>query len=183
RLVREDADPDLAAALDVPGHGAPGGLDLPVAHPAGLDGLEAVVAEGDRGATRGDARAPAAVHLAVLDSLRDQHQASAFLVVFLAGAFLAVGAFSALGTAAVFALAAGLGVAFAGAVAASAFGFTAATRVRLGVTAGAGVSTACASTGSATIASATGCGAMSIGASGWGAIASPMGAPSVMGSL
>src|SRR2546428_524399 len=87
RLVREDADPDLAAALDVPGHRTPGGFDLPVAHPARFHRLQAVVAERHRGAARGDALATAAVHLAVLDALGDQHQLSAFFVLRVVPAF------------------------------------------------------------------------------------------------
>src|SRR5215475_10193794 len=42
-LVREDVDPDLAAALDLARHGDTGGLDLAVGDPAFLDGLEAVL--------------------------------------------------------------------------------------------------------------------------------------------
>jgi hypothetical protein len=45
RLVREDADPDLAAALDVARHRDTGRLDLPVGDPARLQRLQAVVAE------------------------------------------------------------------------------------------------------------------------------------------
>src|SRR5207245_648549 len=74
RLVREDSDPDLATTLDVPGHGAAGGFDLPVAHPARFHRLQSEVAERDCGATSGDAGATTPVHLAVLDSLRNQHQ-------------------------------------------------------------------------------------------------------------
>ena len=55
-LVGEDVDPDLAAALDVAGHGDTGGLDLAGGDPARLEGLDAVVAEGDRGAALGHAR-------------------------------------------------------------------------------------------------------------------------------
>ena len=54
-LVREDVDPDLAATLDVAGHGDTGGLDLAGGDPPGLEGLDAVVAEGDRGAALGRA--------------------------------------------------------------------------------------------------------------------------------
>ena len=38
-------DPDLAATLDVAGHGDTGGLDLAGGDPPGLEGLDAVVAE------------------------------------------------------------------------------------------------------------------------------------------
>ena len=55
-LVREDVDPDLAATLDVAGHGDTGGLDLAGGDPPGLEGLDAVVAEGDLGAALGRAR-------------------------------------------------------------------------------------------------------------------------------
>src|SRR5690606_35859027 len=51
RLVREDADPDPAATLDVAGHGAARGLDLASRQPAPADGLQSVLAEGDHGAT------------------------------------------------------------------------------------------------------------------------------------
>src|SRR5205085_1113333 len=45
RLVGEDVDPDLAAALDLARHRDPGRLDLAVGDPALLEGLDAVVAE------------------------------------------------------------------------------------------------------------------------------------------
>src|SRR5207253_9297225 len=45
RLVREDVDPDLAAALDLARHRDTSRLDLPVRDPAAVDRLEAVVAE------------------------------------------------------------------------------------------------------------------------------------------
>ena len=48
RLVREDVDPDLAAALDLARHRDPGRLDLAVGQPAGVERLQPVVAEGDR---------------------------------------------------------------------------------------------------------------------------------------
>src|SRR5918994_1219058 len=40
-LVREDVDPDLAAALDLARHRNSGSLDLTVGHPTGLERLEA----------------------------------------------------------------------------------------------------------------------------------------------
>ena len=46
RLVREDRDPDLAAALDLAGHRDAGGLDLAVRDPAAIERLQAVLAEG-----------------------------------------------------------------------------------------------------------------------------------------
>src|SRR5207244_4188767 len=112
RLGREDSDPDLAAALDVPGHRTPGGFDLPVAHPARFHRLQAVVAERHRGAARGDALAAAAVHLAVLDALGDQHQLSAFFVLRVVPAFLTAAGADLVGTAVFFT-----------SVLASAFGF------------------------------------------------------------
>src|SRR5918994_4312254 len=48
-LVREDVDPDLAAALDLARHRDPGRLDLPTGDPAGLERLDPVVAELDLG--------------------------------------------------------------------------------------------------------------------------------------
>src|SRR3954447_8934277 len=45
RLVGEDVDPDLAAALDLARHRDTGSLDLAVGHPAVLQRLDAVVAE------------------------------------------------------------------------------------------------------------------------------------------
>src|SRR5439155_11936697 len=44
RLVREDVDPDLAAAADLARHRDSRRLDLAVRHPAGLERLQAVVA-------------------------------------------------------------------------------------------------------------------------------------------
>ena len=55
RLVREDADPHLAAALDVAGHRDSGGLDLAGGDPPGLERLDPEVAEVDGGAALGDA--------------------------------------------------------------------------------------------------------------------------------
>ena len=49
RLVGEDVDPHLAAALDGAGHGDTGGLDLAGGEPARLEGLDAVLAERQRG--------------------------------------------------------------------------------------------------------------------------------------
>src|SRR5690606_7232520 len=72
-LVREDVDPDLATAPDVPGHGDAGGLDLARGDPPGLESLDAVLAEGDLGATLGLALHAAPVVLAVRDLARHQH--------------------------------------------------------------------------------------------------------------
>ena len=73
RTVRVDVDPDLSATLDVPGHGDTGRLDLTVRHVGRLQGLDAVLAEGDRVATLGRTVAVRVVLLAVLDAPRDQH--------------------------------------------------------------------------------------------------------------
>src|SRR5690606_30717902 len=73
RTVREDVDPDLAAALDVTGHGDTSGLDLPVRHVSAGNGLDAVLAEGDLGTALGHAPALGVVLLAVLDLAGDQH--------------------------------------------------------------------------------------------------------------
>ena len=53
RLVGEDADPHLAAALHVAGDGDTARLDLAVGDPVLLQGHQAVVAEGDLGAAGG----------------------------------------------------------------------------------------------------------------------------------
>src|SRR5581483_6997356 len=74
RLVREDVDPDLAAALDLARHRDTGGLDLAIRDPAALDGLEAVVAELDRRLALRLARPAAAMDLAELRLLRHQHR-------------------------------------------------------------------------------------------------------------
>src|SRR3954449_679889 len=73
-LVREDVDPDLAAALDLARHRDTSRLDLAVRDPAAVDGLEAVVAELHDGLTRRVAGSAAAMHLAELGLLRHQHQ-------------------------------------------------------------------------------------------------------------
>src|SRR6185312_1984801 len=73
RLVREDRDPDLAAALDLAGHRDTGGLDLTVGHPPLLERLQPVLAELHARACPGEPSAAAAVHLAVLGSLGQQH--------------------------------------------------------------------------------------------------------------
>src|SRR5688572_22948351 len=74
-LVREDVDPDLAAALDLARHRDPGRLDLPTGDPAGLERLDAVVAELDLGLTTREPAAATTVHAAVLDLLREEHLA------------------------------------------------------------------------------------------------------------
>src|SRR2546425_580539 len=64
-LVREHADPDFAAPLQAPRERDTGRLDLPVGHPARLEGLEAVVAEGQGRAALRLALPPAPLGLAV----------------------------------------------------------------------------------------------------------------------
>src|SRR6188474_264245 len=77
RLVGEDIDPDLAAALDVTGHGDTSRLNLAVGDPAGIERLEAVVPEVHLLlALRIAATAPALL-LPVLGLARHQHQDSA----------------------------------------------------------------------------------------------------------
>src|SRR5690606_20935026 len=47
RLVREDADPDLSATLDVTGHGDTRSFDRAVGDPAAIERLQSVFTEGD----------------------------------------------------------------------------------------------------------------------------------------
>src|SRR4029079_9142745 len=75
-LVGEDVDPDLAAALDLAGHRDTSRLDLAVRDPAGVEGLEPVVAVLDDRLAARVAGAAAAMHLAELRLLRHQHQPS-----------------------------------------------------------------------------------------------------------
>src|SRR4051794_3341123 len=79
-LVGEDVDPDLAAALDLARHRDTSRLDLAVRDPAGVQGLEPVVAELDGGLAAGVASATAAMHLAELGLLRHQHRLPAVLL-------------------------------------------------------------------------------------------------------
>src|SRR5690606_35987971 len=73
RPVREDVDPDLAAALDVTGHRDTSRLDLAVGDVGALEGLDPVVTEIDRGAALGHAAARGLVLLAVLGPPGDEH--------------------------------------------------------------------------------------------------------------
>src|SRR3954466_12890798 len=73
-LVGEDVDPDLAAALDLACHRDTSRLDLAVRDPAGVHGLEAIVAVLDDGLARGSAAPAAAVDFPELRLLRHQHQ-------------------------------------------------------------------------------------------------------------
>src|SRR5258705_4999791 len=69
-LVGIDVDPHLAAALDLAGHRDSRRFDLAVGEPAGVERLDAVLAELHLGLAARDARAAPAVLLAVLDALR-----------------------------------------------------------------------------------------------------------------
>src|SRR5215470_5337214 len=73
RHVGEDADPDLAAALHVARHGAPGRLDLARRHARAARGLEAELAEGNVAAARREAAVAALELLAVLGAFGLQH--------------------------------------------------------------------------------------------------------------
>src|SRR3954469_2890376 len=73
RLVGEDVDPDLAAALDLARHRNPGSLDLTVGHPTRLERLQAVVAELHGRLALRKAASAAALVLAELRLLREQH--------------------------------------------------------------------------------------------------------------
>src|SRR5687768_6727689 len=76
RLVREDADPHLAAALEAAREGDAGRLDLAVGHPPRLQRLQPVLAEGQGGPALGLALHVAPLGLAVLDALGHQHRRS-----------------------------------------------------------------------------------------------------------
>src|SRR4051794_20109133 len=73
-LVGIDVDPDLAAALDLAGHRDTRGLDLAVRQPAGLERLDAVLAELHRRLAAREPGPPPAVLLAMPDALGRQHQ-------------------------------------------------------------------------------------------------------------
>src|SRR4051794_37451846 len=79
RLVREDVDPDLAAALDLARHRDTGSLDLPVGDPTDLERLQPVLAELHLGLALRLAAHAAALHLPVLGALGEQHQLRPFL--------------------------------------------------------------------------------------------------------
>src|ERR687890_2048366 len=68
-LVREDVDPHLAATLDLAGHRDTSRLDLAVRQPAGLEGLEAVLAELHALLAAGEPALAAAMDAAELDTL------------------------------------------------------------------------------------------------------------------
>src|SRR5690606_21390614 len=71
--VREDADVDLTATLEVAAHRNATRLDLVRLDPGRFHGHEAVVTEGHVVAALGGARHAAAHLLAVLDAFRKQH--------------------------------------------------------------------------------------------------------------
>src|SRR6201999_411070 len=73
RTVGEHVDPYLAATLDVTGHGDTCCLDLAVRDVRRRDGLDAVLTERHRGATRRVAGAARVVLLAVLDLAWNKH--------------------------------------------------------------------------------------------------------------
>src|SRR5215471_10194393 len=73
RLVREDANEDLPAALHAAGEGDAGRLDLAVGHPARLQRLEPEIAEGQGRAALSLALHAATLGLAILDPLGHQH--------------------------------------------------------------------------------------------------------------
>src|SRR5438046_377129 len=73
RLVRENANPDAAAALDMTRHRAPRSLDLPRRQPAAADGFEAVFAEAHLVADGRNALVAAFLLFAVLPSSWLQH--------------------------------------------------------------------------------------------------------------
>src|SRR5712692_3498738 len=90
RLVGEDADKDLPAALDAAGQRHPRRLDLTVGDPARLERLEPELAEGQGRAALGLALHAAALGLPVLDPLGHQHGGSALGGDFLGGQHLAL---------------------------------------------------------------------------------------------
>src|SRR5690606_21898014 len=73
-LVREDADEQVAGALDVPLDGHAARLDLTRGHPAAADGLQREVSEGDVAATPGDPTISALLLLAALGALGTEHE-------------------------------------------------------------------------------------------------------------
>src|SRR5690606_19750505 len=73
RLVREDADPDATATLDVTGDGTTTGLDLARGQAAAIGGLQAEVTEGHGRAAGGDARVAAFLLFTVFAASRLQH--------------------------------------------------------------------------------------------------------------
>src|SRR5690606_36270186 len=103
--VRVDVDPDLAATLDVTGHGDTSRLNLAVRHVRRGQRLDDVLAERNLRATLRHTGALGVVLLALLDPTGDQHVGQASVPVLSAGA--AAGA-SALGASAAGACCCGL---------------------------------------------------------------------------
>src|SRR5215472_10564322 len=73
RLVREDANENLPAALHAAGEGDAGRLDLAVGHPPRFQRLESKIAEGQGRAALSLASHAAPLGLAILDPLGHQH--------------------------------------------------------------------------------------------------------------
>src|SRR5262249_61776589 len=69
RLIREDANPELAPALDVAGDGDASGFDLLARNPGGFGRLQRVFAERDAGSALGRAGAATALLPAIFDLL------------------------------------------------------------------------------------------------------------------
>src|SRR5712692_8708660 len=93
RLIRENADPHLAATADVPGHCDSGRLDLTGCDPPRLERLNAIVAEVDGRPALCLAGPSTPLDLAVLDLFRHQHGSAVLremrgLVMFAPGAAL-----------------------------------------------------------------------------------------------
>src|SRR6185437_9500780 len=84
-LVREDADPDLAAALHVTGDGDTSRLDLAAGEPARLERHEAELAKGEVRASVRHAAGAALLHLAVLGACRLKHDVPRLLAGAAAG--------------------------------------------------------------------------------------------------
>src|SRR5205823_6285440 len=72
-FVREQPDPDLAAAFDGARHGDARRFDLPIGDPRALHGLQPILAERNRGAAPCLAGHAPALLLSVLDLLRHHH--------------------------------------------------------------------------------------------------------------
>src|SRR6185436_16822479 len=73
RLIREHANPDFAAALDMTGHRNSRRFNLPIRNPGRLQTLQPIFTKADLAATRGDASHASAHLLTVLNFLRHQH--------------------------------------------------------------------------------------------------------------
>src|SRR5699024_12038810 len=81
RTIREDVDPHLAAALDVPIDRDTGGFDLAVGHVAVLQRLDAVLAEVNLGAALGEALPLRRVALPPLHLAWDEHVSALRLLI------------------------------------------------------------------------------------------------------